>query len=306
MSGCWRVTSRPASTRSTTPLSWIGWDAVGDKRVLGLVEAFLKAGILSEDGIERDTSTGTPQEGILSPLLANIALSVLDDHFAEAWATMGSTSSAAKSVDARDWPPTASSATRTISWFWCPAPASTPKACRRRWRRGQASGERSLRERERSFRASTQCAGAPHRHRAFRPPGSPSRAMQHRLVVTMIGLQCGERLRQSLPSCRLVALENCDVSVQEQIADCWSDARRERDSRAADATSVMRSPGRLSAPGMWAAARASSSVSRAARMSKGAYVLAASSRSPTRRRPRRSCSGCCLQGGWLSPAGGDP
>ena len=28
---------------------------------------------------------GTPQGGILSPLLANIALSVLDDHFAEAW-----------------------------------------------------------------------------------------------------------------------------------------------------------------------------------------------------------------------------
>jgi RNA-directed DNA polymerase len=67
---------------------------IGDKRVLGLVKAFLKAGILSEDGIERDTSTGTPQGGILSPLLANIALSVLDDYFAEAWATMGSTSSA--------------------------------------------------------------------------------------------------------------------------------------------------------------------------------------------------------------------
>jgi RNA-directed DNA polymerase len=67
---------------------------VADKRVVGLVKAFLNAGILSEDGIERDTSTGTPQGGILSPLLANVALSVLDDHFAEAWATMGSTSSA--------------------------------------------------------------------------------------------------------------------------------------------------------------------------------------------------------------------
>ncbi len=67
---------------------------VGDKRVLGLVKAFLKAGILSEDGVERDTSTGTPQGGILSPLLANIALSVLDDHFAEAWSMMGRTSSA--------------------------------------------------------------------------------------------------------------------------------------------------------------------------------------------------------------------
>ena len=58
---------------------------VGDKRVLALVKAFLKAGVLSEDGINRDTDTGTPQGGILSPLLANIALSVLDDHFAEVW-----------------------------------------------------------------------------------------------------------------------------------------------------------------------------------------------------------------------------
>jgi RNA-directed DNA polymerase len=64
-------------------------DRIGDKRVLGLVKAFLRAGVLSEDGVTRDTKMGTPQGGILSPLLANIALSVLDDHFAEAWATFG-------------------------------------------------------------------------------------------------------------------------------------------------------------------------------------------------------------------------
>jgi RNA-directed DNA polymerase len=58
-------------------------DRIGDKRVLALVKAFLKAGILSE-GVTRDTSAGTPQGGILSPLLANVALSVLDEHFAEA------------------------------------------------------------------------------------------------------------------------------------------------------------------------------------------------------------------------------
>lgn len=58
---------------------------VGDKRVMGLVKAFLKAGILTEGGVERDTNTGTPQGGIVSPLLANIALSVLDDYFAERW-----------------------------------------------------------------------------------------------------------------------------------------------------------------------------------------------------------------------------
>ena len=58
---------------------------IGDKRVVGLVKAFLNAGVLSEDGVTRDTKAGTPQGGILSPLLANIALSVLDEHFAEAW-----------------------------------------------------------------------------------------------------------------------------------------------------------------------------------------------------------------------------
>jgi RNA-directed DNA polymerase len=58
---------------------------IGDKRVLGLVKAFLKAGILGEDQVSRDTNTGTPQGGILSPLLANVALSGLDDHFAERW-----------------------------------------------------------------------------------------------------------------------------------------------------------------------------------------------------------------------------
>ena len=60
-------------------------ERIGDKRVLGLIKAFLCAGVLSEDGVTRDTKMGTPQGGILSPLLANIALSVLDDHFAEVW-----------------------------------------------------------------------------------------------------------------------------------------------------------------------------------------------------------------------------
>jgi RNA-directed DNA polymerase len=58
---------------------------IADKRVLALIKAFLKAGIMSEDGLDRDTSTGTPQGGILSPLLANIALSVLDDHYQHQW-----------------------------------------------------------------------------------------------------------------------------------------------------------------------------------------------------------------------------
>jgi RNA-directed DNA polymerase len=58
---------------------------VKDKRALALVKGFLKAGILTELGEEKDTPTGTPQGGIVSPLLANIALSVLDEHVHAPW-----------------------------------------------------------------------------------------------------------------------------------------------------------------------------------------------------------------------------
>jgi RNA-directed DNA polymerase len=57
-------------------------ERIGDKRVLALVKAFLKAGILTEGGLVIATQTGTPQGGILSPVLANVALSTLDEHFA--------------------------------------------------------------------------------------------------------------------------------------------------------------------------------------------------------------------------------
>jgi RNA-directed DNA polymerase len=62
---------------------------IGDKRVLGWVKAFLRVGVLTEEGHNRKTITGTPQGGILSPLLANIALSVLDEHFTRKWEALG-------------------------------------------------------------------------------------------------------------------------------------------------------------------------------------------------------------------------
>jgi RNA-directed DNA polymerase len=65
---------------------------VKDKRVCALVKAFLKAGVLTETGDHWDSPTGTPQGGILSPLLANIALSVLDEHVMEPWKPGGTMS----------------------------------------------------------------------------------------------------------------------------------------------------------------------------------------------------------------------
>jgi RNA-directed DNA polymerase len=69
---------------------------VKDKRVLALVRAFLKAGLLSELGAFEDTLTGTPQGGILSPLLANIALSVLDEDLHAPWQPAGEMSTTSR------------------------------------------------------------------------------------------------------------------------------------------------------------------------------------------------------------------
>ena len=53
---------------------------IGDGKVTRLVLAFLKAGALAEDQFLRSDS-GTPQGGILSPLLANIALGVIEERY---------------------------------------------------------------------------------------------------------------------------------------------------------------------------------------------------------------------------------
>lgn len=52
---------------------------VADGNILRLVERFLKAGVM-EEGVFRPTTVGTPQGGVISPLLANITLNSLDWH----------------------------------------------------------------------------------------------------------------------------------------------------------------------------------------------------------------------------------
>jgi len=50
---------------------------VADGNILDLIERFLKAGVM-EDGVFAATTVGTPQGGVISPLLANITLNSLD------------------------------------------------------------------------------------------------------------------------------------------------------------------------------------------------------------------------------------
>lgn len=50
---------------------------VDDVEVIGLIRRWLRAGVLTERGVESRT-TGTPQGGVISPLLANIYLHRLD------------------------------------------------------------------------------------------------------------------------------------------------------------------------------------------------------------------------------------
>jgi RNA-directed DNA polymerase len=54
---------------------------VSDRQMLKLLRAWLRAGVF-EGGLVSDTEAGTPQGSPISPLLANIALHVLDEHWA--------------------------------------------------------------------------------------------------------------------------------------------------------------------------------------------------------------------------------
>jgi len=59
-------------------------ERVADGRVLALVESFLRAGVLEEAKGWQPTPRGTPQGGVISPLLANLYLNPLDHQMAQA------------------------------------------------------------------------------------------------------------------------------------------------------------------------------------------------------------------------------
>jgi RNA-directed DNA polymerase len=117
-----RMTIRPRATgadgkRHTAPYQWvIEGDIKGcfdhvdhhslmqrvrgriaDRKVNRLLVEFLKAGVLTEEQFLR-TSAGTPQGGIISPLLANIALSAIEERY-ERWVNHQSKIRASRKAD---------------------------------------------------------------------------------------------------------------------------------------------------------------------------------------------------------------
>src|SRR4030042_2260527 len=66
---------------------------IADRPSIKLINAFLEAGVM-EDGLFQETPEGTPQGGILSPLLANIYLHELDRWWWERYGNLSRTKKA--------------------------------------------------------------------------------------------------------------------------------------------------------------------------------------------------------------------
>ena len=84
---------------------------IGDRRIIRLIQKWLKAGVL-EEGRHVTTEQGTPQGAVISPLLANVYLHYAYDLWVRAWRTRHATGDMIVVRYADD--------VRHITWRWIP------------------------------------------------------------------------------------------------------------------------------------------------------------------------------------------
>ena len=62
-------------------------ERICDREVLALLRAFLRAGVMENGAVRREV-TGTPQGGVISPLVCNVYLTRLDRKWRPAYGTL--------------------------------------------------------------------------------------------------------------------------------------------------------------------------------------------------------------------------
>jgi retron-type reverse transcriptase len=61
---------------------------ISDRKLLGLIARFLKVDILNQEGSMKESTVGTPQGSVMSPILSNIFLNTaLDQWFIQNYAS---------------------------------------------------------------------------------------------------------------------------------------------------------------------------------------------------------------------------
>ena len=74
--------SREISANALTAIKRLYHIGIKDRRVLQIIEAMLKAGVMDVCEMNED---GTPQGGLISPLLANVYLDIMDEWITAQW-----------------------------------------------------------------------------------------------------------------------------------------------------------------------------------------------------------------------------
>jgi len=105
---------------------------ISDRRVLKLIRQWLEAGVL-EGGEVNATQIGSPQGGVISPLLANIYLHVLDMFWAERYSSLGKLVRYADDFVIICAPNGTRTTPRLARWYWSSCSMELKRPPPRQW-----------------------------------------------------------------------------------------------------------------------------------------------------------------------------